>query len=353
MNLIHVVITALLFSCITHVECYNNNKYVKFNVLTLNMFIRPKYITSSYWNGDYKEERMFDFISKFSNEYDIICIQEMFGAWSYRRDNFVKMMKIYGFNYHYSSSETAIDSGYLCLGKLGCFTTSYPFLSSDGGTIIFSKYRIIETNEINFSHSRGNDALARKGVIHAKILMEDESITKGATCNINNVINVYTAHLQAGSGTKEIQIKLFQLNELHDFVKEHSFVSGKFIPSIISGDFNINGLDKDKYSLFNKSLSLKNTNVILKDTMLLNENDIQKPTACKHANLISEFDYVDEDDDDYVKRLDYIFTQSEENDNTLKCISSKVEPFTVENKEYVRISDHYGVSATFLYQSKN
>ena len=92
----------------------------KVNLLSYNIFIRPPFINNN--GNDYKDERLEEFL-KCAHNYDIICLQEMFGVYSNRRSNFLQKARELGFVYHAKApkiqtfSPHFIDSGLLILSK--------------------------------------------------------------------------------------------------------------------------------------------------------------------------------------------------------------------------------------------
>ena len=88
-------------------------------ILTYNIFERP--IIKNNEN-DYKQERLDEFIKHF-NEYDIICLQEMFGSLNTRKDQIIKKAIKAGFFFYADVSppsffsKSLIDGGLLVLSR--------------------------------------------------------------------------------------------------------------------------------------------------------------------------------------------------------------------------------------------
>ena len=77
-----------------------NEKLVKRNnikVLTYNIFLRPPGVKNN--DNDWKNERLMDFIQVI-NDYDVICLQEVFDFCNNRKHLFVKLASQAGFLYH-------------------------------------------------------------------------------------------------------------------------------------------------------------------------------------------------------------------------------------------------------------
>ncbi|KAL7719421.1 sphingomyelin phosphodiesterase [Entamoeba marina] len=61
------------------------------NLLTYNLYIRPPFITAR--GNDYKKDRLKDFLNNKIEDYDVICLQEVFGSFSSKRKEFIKKAK--------------------------------------------------------------------------------------------------------------------------------------------------------------------------------------------------------------------------------------------------------------------
>lgn len=324
-------------------------------VLTINLFLRPEAVTS-HWGGEYKDERMEDFVNMYARDYDVICIQEAFGSWSYRRERLVEMLADVGFEYATLSEETSATEGLFCFGKAGCFYALPPFITVDAGLMIASRFPITDTNEMTFTERTGTDSMARKGVVHAEIQVP------GAGGAENHTVNVFTTHWQAGESREKRRIRSTQMREMMHFVSFHSDHRGE-IPSIITGDFNTNGFDTEKqYKPFLTGIDPGATlwrfdGVRVQDTMAEcgGERGLPlKATARNHANIMYSFrssetgadpeiEFLEQRKDDM--RIDYILLLSNPSVCPWSCHESAVHQFNVEGREYVRVSDHFGVSA--------
>lgn len=63
-------------------------------ILTYNFFLRPLCIVNSFsLKGDFKEERLVDFVDNHFNDYDIICFQEVFSWMNNRIQKLIKAGK--------------------------------------------------------------------------------------------------------------------------------------------------------------------------------------------------------------------------------------------------------------------
>ena len=60
-------------------------------LLTYNIFLRPPPIKTN--ENDWKDERLNLFIEELIN-FDVVCLQEMFGTWTNRRHYMIKKSKV-------------------------------------------------------------------------------------------------------------------------------------------------------------------------------------------------------------------------------------------------------------------
>ena len=102
---------------------YAENSSTTLKLLTYNLFLRPPGIKTN--KSDYKDDRLAEFF-KIMGEFDIICLQEVFGTLSSRKNRLLKQAFKKGFYFIESSPEPSFFSHYLI----------------DGGLVILSKYFI-------------------------------------------------------------------------------------------------------------------------------------------------------------------------------------------------------------------
>ena len=135
-------------------------------ILTYNIFLRPPLLKNNL--DDYKDERFEDFLKLIYN-YDIICLQEMFALFNSRMHELIYQAGLQGFFY---------------------FTNvGYPDMLSksiaDGGLLILSRFPITNYCFIPFRYGVLSDSLAEKGLLYAKIKIQ------------NTFLHLFTTHLQA------------------------------------------------------------------------------------------------------------------------------------------------------------
>lgn len=146
-------------------------------------------------DNDRKDQRLKCFIEDYLDKYDVICLQEMFGAFSRRRRKLIKAAVKRGFHWKVSSPQSR-SSMYLV----------------DGGCLILSRVKIVAEASVIFEPGMMSDRLAAKGVIYAKL-----SPKPGV------FVHLFVTHLQAiyaGSDTVAdcLAIQKHQYDEVVSFV---------------------------------------------------------------------------------------------------------------------------------------
>lgn len=135
-------------------------------LLTYNIFIRPPLIKNN--ENDWKDERLIDFIKQL-DKFDVICLQEMFGTFSTRRQQLIKYANKSGLFFYVDVPAPSFFSKSLV----------------DGGLLILSRFPIIESEFRPFNYSILSDSLAQKGCLYAKLKIKDSSLV------------LFNLHLQA------------------------------------------------------------------------------------------------------------------------------------------------------------
>jgi endonuclease/exonuclease/phosphatase family metal-dependent hydrolase len=172
-------------------ECFKNIR-----LLSYNIFIRPPAPKFTHnVDDDFKDQRLTSFMETYLDNYDIVCLQEMFGSFSRRRRRLVRAAKKRGFNWKVSSPQSR----------------SKMFLV-DGGCLILSRVKIVSHSSTIFSPGMMSDRLAAKGVIYAKLEPQPSVY-----------VHLFVTHLQAvysGSETMGecLSVQRDQYDELVDFI---------------------------------------------------------------------------------------------------------------------------------------
>lgn len=195
-------------------------------VLTYNIFIRP--ITKNN-ESDWKDERLDDFL-KILHNYDIICLQEMFGSFSNRKSKLIRAATKNGLFYYVELTPPNFYSKYLV----------------DGGLLILSRFPIIKYAIHHYDFGVVSDSLSQKGIIYVQI-----EIGEG-------ILHLFNTHTQASYNNDLYDLflacyktRMHQINQLGKFIKtilSKEFVNNRDL-SILCGDMNIDALKYHKCEL--------------------------------------------------------------------------------------------------------
>jgi endonuclease/exonuclease/phosphatase family metal-dependent hydrolase len=190
-------------------------------ILTYNIFMRPPLVKNN--ENDWKDERLSDFLNQITN-YDIICLQEMFGSFNSRKQMFIRAASLAGFFFYVDTNSPSFISKYMV----------------DGGLLIISRFPIVETSYLQFRYGVVADSLAEKGIIYTKIKIKNSSL------------HLFTTHLQASYfdsteanflisfETRMAQIK--QINHMMiEILKTH--YNKKKDKILLVGDLNVDALE--------------------------------------------------------------------------------------------------------------
>lgn len=188
---------------------------MKFKIFHYNVQFMYEFIVSQH--NEYRAEMISKYIIENVGDADVISFCEAFEERS--RNILIKYLSIAGFKY--STPVLSDDNNYL----------------SNGGIFILSKHPILGYTSYVFKNASGTDYLANKGII--RIFIKKERFR----------INIFTTHLQAWSQYYDTRNK--QLEELKKYIEKFHFWSNEIV--IISGDFNTNNSNIDKYLDFNFS----------------------------------------------------------------------------------------------------
>ena len=207
----------------------------KLRLLTLNLFLRPLFITSE--GKDHKDERLQKFIDHYLANFDVICFQEVFSWNCPWKEKIIHAAQKVGIAYHVLSPKPWFYEPYFC----------------DGGLLIISRLPI-EAGEFNcFKYpSLLADATCSKGLLYAKI---DLSQIGGT------YLHLFNTHLQATESdvVTEVHVQTYvtryeQIKEIRSTIKRLVFdetSGGNFDKDndlvILAGDFNQNATQPLNY----------------------------------------------------------------------------------------------------------
>jgi hypothetical protein len=205
-------------------------------LLSYNFFIRPPMINTN--GNDYKKLRI-DLFEQKLEEFDIINFQEMFSAFSRKRQKLLKHCTKRGLVYPSIPPKQPIFSKFVI----------------DSGLLTVSKFKVIVSDFKHFEFTAGVDGLAYKGVLYTKL-----------SIGSNKFLHLFNVHTQASytaEYSKEqhahFQARLNQIvvikNLMNFFLKKYSNFSTlephRFKDIVlIAGDFNVDGNGKPIPNVF-------------------------------------------------------------------------------------------------------
>jgi endonuclease/exonuclease/phosphatase family metal-dependent hydrolase len=342
------------------------------NLLAYNIFLRPPLIKNN--ESDHKDDRLEEFI-KLLPQFDIICLEEMFGFLNTRKHTMIREAEKAGF-LHYSDSTSP------------SFFTSFLV---DGGLLVLSRFPIVATEFRPYPYGIFSDALSQKGILYVKVQVKDETL------------HLFQTHTQAsytGSNKRlSIMTRGDQLALIRAFMQEclakHGWKENEMC--LLVGDLNVDArnpfIESDKvkkypqyklYShlgdkeLFNEYEAMM---CILSDNHNDSLEDLLHKTYGEHPITYGDT-YMDDnkemkpietvltlpDDLCSNQSLDYIFQytpraqkpkdqvnpdeQSTKRKLNVVEASARVEKFFVEDCEFNQLSDHYGVMVSLEYSEK-
>ncbi|CAE8700523.1 unnamed protein product [Polarella glacialis] len=329
--------------------------------LTYNIFLRapaPQFTHNT--DDDRKDERLCRFVEHLAR-FDLICLQEAFGAFSQRRDWLVSVAKRFGFQDSHRSS-----------------TNVRPRFIVDGGLLVLTRLPIVFKSSLTFEPGLHLDRFTAKGALYAKVQC-------GAT---GPFLHVCTTHLQSTYSAESLQqsqlVRHQQLMRLVEFLREQtddvmSVEKGpqRKWPLLLCGTLNFNGRRGPMDGVH--SAEYRAVHQLLRDQLgevrdLLFDVCGSHPVTYADTRLTAGGEVPVERvltnssvyNSNTLKRqcLDYMFFFPNQNytDDGLPSMASAPEPvvpatcqvekFAVDRAKDVgapvtQLSDHYGVEASF------
>jgi len=128
------------------------NKKIK--LLSYNIFLRPPPVKNN--DNDWKDERLYDFLLELK-DFDIICLQEMFGTLTTRRQTLIKISSKLGFFYFYEIPPPSFFSKNII----------------DGGLLILSRFPVVDTEFKPYTYAILDCIFGQKGCLFVKIRIKD------------------------------------------------------------------------------------------------------------------------------------------------------------------------------------
>ncbi|KAL7717785.1 sphingomyelin phosphodiesterase [Entamoeba marina] len=277
------------------------------NLLTYNLYIRPPFITAR--GNDYKKDRLKDFLNNKIEDYDVICLQEVFGSFSSKRKEFIKKAKKFGFMYECHLHRPK----------------SFPLFPVDGGCVILSRFPIEKTDQIIYTRGVYSDGLSAKGVLHALV---DIGFADYSDDYLEN--------------EKSRTVRNKQLDQCFSFIKH--IIAEDDYPVILCGDFNVCGGTKE----YDDLMQLMNTYEMDPVDYLYEENGHLVTHAMTENGEAVDNVITSKTPAPVNVRLDYIFGTKNNATTSLKTEKCEVNRFETVDRKYPFLSDHFGVEASIL-----
>eukprot|EP01083_Nonionella_stella_P112996 332929_1 len=209
-------------------------------VMSMNVFARPPGIHDNK-NGDSKYERLRALLAEI-DEFDVVCLQELFATGSTRQEWFIRKAFAKGFRHFHRTPQPAIFSKYFV----------------DGGLCIISRFPLADLDCLRFSRGLKIDGVVEKGVLHAKVVVSH---------GLHEYFHLFVTRTQAGGMWA---VRKHQIGEMAHFMKR---LSRDGAPILLAGDFNTDSrhpnVDPERFHMMSD---------ILNSARFENANRYQPPT---------------------------------------------------------------------------
>jgi hypothetical protein len=308
------------------------------SILSFNIFMRPGIISTYFWNNDYKTQRLEAFCRDYLNLYDIVALQEMFSAFTYRMDYLLSRAKECGF-----IVAVIQDPKFLI-----------PDLSINGGLILLSKLPVIDHASLVYSRGAADEYFVAKGALYANI------DTSSRVCDRFpfRSLHVFTTHTQSSFSCNGRDIRMVQIIEFCNFLAKQLQSRPKtthMSPILICGDWNILTTPCEPNNEYNSMVSCMNS-VLEKHGYrhLKDLNPTSKATFFDHADVVNSRTRPSE-------CLDYMFIALPISATHQISSELNVDEFSVSHTKNLgcdsehyypcRLSDHCGLSTTLSIES--
>ncbi len=276
---------------------------------------------------DKQVNRLIQILKKSSQ--DIICLNEVFD--DDERDKISAHLR----STHPYRVDAPDLSGVLSGGLL-----------EDGGLLLLSKHRIVEQDELVYRVSAGNDYLANKGIIHARVALNGIQSPP-------NLVDIYVTHLQADHDPEIFS----QAKIAASYIASKSL--GK-VPALLVGDLNLD---------FNTPWSTRNSYYKLLSYPVDSwyTNNLSMPVSKEQSDKVIGITADSENayragkpplpiDDKrrgvHGKRIDAVFRYGARSvDFAFKFGKNIIRRYELEDGSGVDLSDHYGLDYDFNLRS--
>lgn len=306
-------------------------------LLSLNMFLLPGPVVHRV-GGDYKTERMQQFVREHAAAYDVLALQETFASLTGRQRQLRALLhREAGYEAFFAMPDG--DAPH-CVGGLLCaHATRAPLLSFDAGLLVAARgsaWQPAATHWLEYADGTGFDAWARKGALHARLRHRGSNGT--ALC-----VDVFTTHLQSGGSERKLRVRAAQLRELGAFVQRHASPS---CTAVLCGDFNIDYGDTDEMRLLRTTARNALHAVGHAVEALANTSNAAQPrraappTACATGGIMRSLFCAGADE----RTIDHAYVAAPAHAGALQLCGVRVVPFeTHTHGSYHRLSDHRGL----------
>lgn len=326
--------------------------------LCYNLFMRPSLWFVRNNDSDHKNERLAAFIRHHLEQFDIICLQEMFGLLSFRQRTLLSEADKRGF----SHAAVAGAPPYLFWDHHWAF--KIPFL--DAGLVILSRFPIIQTDSHYYRLGNQIDGWAPKQVLWALVKLPGRG----------NYLNVFNTHMQASyydapSDTSDMA-RAKQINEMAAFVRQKVYETnpaGPHYPALILGDFNLDARTHLKHGphsldyvrmmdILSRVLNSEADGFVIRDLVYeqysnhpVTYGDVREQGADGGAPEPMETILTHTADHCCSISIDYALFLGPKETEAIRHVETRIEPFFCDPGEAgpcTQLSDHYGIASTFL-----
>jgi endonuclease/exonuclease/phosphatase family metal-dependent hydrolase len=198
-------------------------------ILSLNLFLLPIYKQGSI--DRYNDERQDYYSKKVIPFYDIVCTQEVYNYFNYRKQRLIESGKECGLIY----SAYCRDA------------PPFNIATTDAGLVHMSRYPIVEKEFLTFSLTYGNAVISEKGVLYTKIKIGDSYLYLFSTHT-----NASSTNMSPDEFVASYTCRMDQLAEASRYIAIKTKAARSKDQIILCGDFNaegnnLNPLKKDTY----------------------------------------------------------------------------------------------------------
>jgi len=204
-------------------------------ILSLNLFLRSRGVYDAGTPDDWKASRLDEFLCRYLVDYDVVCLQEVFGVMSTLCARLLDRAEQMGFHWRVVPEHPPM--------------LSRKFM--DSGLVILSRFPILHTETRMFRSGTHADKLAAKSFQYCTIDLSSllDGVPCGETralgtemCASPHLLHVINTHLQSDYQVLDVaalEVKFQQLQQIRDFMNERD-LHASLAPLLLAGDFNIN-----------------------------------------------------------------------------------------------------------------